>query len=93
MCDNFSKTRTCPSQAKNQPRGSSSFFNQFCTYKHIYTKRTKVFVHVQTMPHGRNMHATHVISTEDNFKRSNISNHRLNLKLNIFEVILRGILK
>ena len=24
----------------------------------VYTKRTKVFVHVQTMPHGRNMHAT-----------------------------------
>ena len=23
-----------------------------------YTKRTKVFVHVQTVPHGRNMHAT-----------------------------------
>ena len=22
--------------AKNQPWGSSSFFNQFCTYKHIY---------------------------------------------------------
>ena len=22
---------------KNQPWGSSSFFNQFCTYKHIYT--------------------------------------------------------
>ena len=46
----------------------------------LYTKRTKVFVHVQTVPHGRNMHATYVISTEDNFKRFNISNHRLNLK-------------
>ena len=42
MCENFSKTRTCPSHAKNIPTcqnsalGSSSFFNQFCTYKHIY---------------------------------------------------------
>ena len=24
----------------------------------IYTKRTKVFQHIQTVPHGRNMHAT-----------------------------------
>ena len=24
----------------------------------MYTKRTKVFVHVPTMPYGRNMHAT-----------------------------------
>ena len=24
----------------------------------FYTKRTKVFQHVQTVPHGRNMHAT-----------------------------------
>ena len=24
----------------------------------IYTKRTLLFVHVQTVPHGRNMHAT-----------------------------------
>ena len=46
----------------------------------IYTKRTKVFAHVQTMPHGRNMHATYVICTEENFKRFNISNHRVNLK-------------
>ena len=23
-----------------------------------YTKRTKVFQHIQTVPHGRNMHAT-----------------------------------
>ena len=37
MCENFSKTRTCPSQAKNNPWGSSSFNNQFCTYIHIYT--------------------------------------------------------
>ena len=30
-----------------------------CTTSHaIYTKRTKVFQHVQTVPHGRNMHAT-----------------------------------
>ena len=45
----------------------------------IYTKRTKVFQQVQTVPHGRNMHATKVNCTEDNFKRFNISNHRLNL--------------
>ena len=24
----------------------------------VYTKRTKVFQHIQTVPHGRNMHAT-----------------------------------
>ena len=24
----------------------------------VYTKRTKVFQHVQTLPHGRNLHAT-----------------------------------
>ena len=36
MCESFSKTRTCLSHAKNQPWGSSSFFNKFCTYKHIY---------------------------------------------------------
>ena len=34
-----------------------------------YTKHTKVFVHVPTVPHGRNMHSTSVISTEDNIKR------------------------
>ena len=45
-----------------------------------YTERTKVFVQVPTVPHGRNTHATYVISTENNFKRLNISNHRLNLK-------------
>ena len=45
MCEKFSKTRTFPSQAKNiptcqnQPWGASSFFDQFCTYKHIYTHR------------------------------------------------------
>ena len=26
-----------PDMSKNQPSGSSSFFNHFCTYKHIYT--------------------------------------------------------
>ena len=36
MCELFSKTRTCPSQVKDQPWWSSSFFNQFCTYEHIY---------------------------------------------------------
>ena len=46
----------------------------------IYTKRTKVFVHVPTMPYGRNMHATQGISTEDSFKRFSICNRRLNLK-------------
>ena len=46
----------------------------------IHSMRAKVFVHAETVPHGRNMHTTYVISTEDNFKRFNISNHRLNLK-------------
>ena len=49
LCD-FVRTR--PKiflHAKNQPRGSSSFFNQLCTYKHIsdmhYTKSLKRLFH------------------------------------------------
>ena len=33
-----------PSQAKNQPWGSSSPFNQFLTYKHIYAQINCVLI-------------------------------------------------
>ena len=42
MCESFPRlelVRARPKifpHAKNQPWGSSSFFNQFCTYKHLY---------------------------------------------------------
>ena len=45
MCEKNSKTRTCPSQAKNiptcqkSPLGSARLFNQFCTYKHTVNSR------------------------------------------------------
>ena len=39
--------------------GRSKFLTiVFHSMQHMYAKRTKVFVRVQTVPHGRNMHAT-----------------------------------
>ena len=75
--------------AKNQPWESSSFFNQLCTYKHIYTY---IYIYIYTLSGQKYLYTFQlchmaeickplkVISTEDNFKRFNISNHRLNLK-------------
>ena len=66
MCEKFSTTRTCPSQAKNIPTCQKSALlpvssinsEHINIYTRIYTKRTKVFVHIPTVSHGRNMHDT-----------------------------------
>ena len=82
LCEYFSEVSAYIKAVQKTTIGSDSYLNQLFVmllYMTMYTKRTKVFVHVQTVPYVRNMHATYVISTEDNFKSFKISKHRAKL--------------
>ena len=50
---NFFQQSNLAEPGKNQPLGSSSFFNQFWTYKHIYTH---IYIYISAHTHARSLH-------------------------------------